>query len=63
MVGWTDGWTGEQKMSHLFLPYFHAAIMVHMNILANALKGINNAEKKDKLQVPLGQAPKSSSGF
>ena len=50
-------------MSHLFLPYFHAAIMVHMNILANALKGINNAEKKDKLQVPLGQAPKSSSGF
>lgn len=50
-------------MSHLFLPCSHAAIMVHVNILASALKSINNAEKKEKLQVPLGHAPESSSGF
>lgn len=59
MDGYMDGWIWEQKVGHFFLPSFHAAIIVHMNVFKN----INNAEKKDKLQVYLGHAPKSSSGF
>lgn len=58
MNGWIDGYENK-KISHFFLPSFHAAIIVHMNVLKN----FENAEKKDKLQVHLGHAPKSSPGF
>lgn len=39
------------KIKVSFPPSFHAAIMVHINVLANALKGINNAKKERQCRV------------
>ena len=48
---------------NIFSPFFNAAIMVHMNVLADALKSISSAEKRTNAKFLLGHAPKSLSGF
>lgn len=42
-----------KEMVKLFPTFFHASMMVRMNVLADALKGSNNASKRGKHQVLL----------
>lgn len=56
-----DGrWIREQKNE--FISFHHLSVP-HVNLLADVLKDIDSAGKRGELQVPLGHAPKSLSGF
>lgn len=46
---------GPLRIHELFPLSLHATIMVPMNVLADAIKNINNAKKRDKHQVLVRQ--------
>lgn len=45
------------------LPSFHADTTLHTNVLAEALKSINRAEKRGKLQVTIRPCSKPLFGY